>query len=151
VQVVVIPGNHDPASTVWANILLAALYEDNPRVTVDVSPSPFKYYRWEKNLFGFHHGDDVKIADLPMILAHDKPHDWGQTECRTFYTGHIHHGRTLEQDYVGCRVESLRVLCPSDDWASSRGYRNQREMKVAMFHRDGYRTSEHYVNPRMFA
>lgn len=149
VHVVFIPGNHDPMGMQWSTILLAALYEENPNVTVDVSPSPFKYFHWGKNLLGFYHGDKAKMAEMPLIMANDCP-DWSASACRTYYLGHVHHGRTLECDYVGCRVEALRVLVPSDDWASEQGFRNMREMKATIYHRDGYRASEHYANPRMF-
>lgn len=49
-------GNHDLASAVWLMEAMSMFYEDEPRVTVDTSPSHFKYHRFGKNLIGIHHG-----------------------------------------------------------------------------------------------
>ncbi|WP_193603303.1 phage tail tape measure protein [Agrobacterium sp. MS2] len=44
VHIVMASGNHDPASSVWVRELLAAIYENEPRVTVDTSPMLYYAY-----------------------------------------------------------------------------------------------------------
>ena len=41
VHLIVAEGNHDPASAVWLRELLLALYEKEPRLTIDDSPLPY--------------------------------------------------------------------------------------------------------------
>src|SRR3546814_4712869 len=44
------PGNHDPHQAAMLSICLAARFHDNPRVTIDDSPSSFFYFRFGKTL-----------------------------------------------------------------------------------------------------
>lgn len=133
VHVIVQPGNHDPSSAIMLGEALAAIYENEPRITVDRSPSPFHYYRHGRCLVGVCHGHEVKKLDkLPILMAAHRPEDWGATAFRYWYTGHFHHDRVI--DVEGTRVESFRVLPPTDAWAHSKGYVSGREMKAVMLH-----------------
>lgn len=147
VHVIVIPGNHDPATSIFLMEALANIYENEPRVAVDTSPSWFHYHVFGKCLFGFYHGHRVKLDKLPMIMATDRPDSWGTTKYRYWLTGHIH--KDTVQDLVGCRVESLRVLAAQDAWSVSEGYRSMREMKAMVYHRNHGEVSRHTVNPGM--
>jgi hypothetical protein len=154
-HLIVEAGNHDPVSSVFLRVMLAALYEREPRVTVDDSPGSFHYFRFGKVLVGTHHGDTVKIGSrntkagerLPLIMAHDRPDDWGQTKHRYWWTGHVHHDRVI--DHIGCRVESFRVLPPADAWHTESGYRAAREMKAIILHKEYGEVARHSVNPDM--
>jgi len=148
VHVVVQPGNHDPSSSVMLAEALAAIYENEPRITVDTSPNQFHYYRHGKCLVGVCHGHEVRKLDkLPIIMATDRPSDWGETEFRYWYTGHVHTDRVL--DVEGTRVESFRVLPPSDAWAHGRGYRSSREMKAIVLHARHGETMRVAFRPQM--
>src|SRR3546814_7930803 len=79
------PGNHDPHQAAMLSICLAARFHDNPRVTIDDSPSSFFYFRFGKTLIGSTHGDGAKLVDLPLIMARDVKEDWaelGRASCR---------------------------------------------------------------------
>jgi len=133
VRVVVQAGNHDPSSSVMLAEALAAIYENEPRVSVDTSPCAYHYYRHGRCLIGICHGHEAKKLDrLPLLMAKDRPEDWGGTVHRYWYTGHIHQDRVL--DVEGTRVESFRVLPPTDAWAHTHGYRGGREMKALVLH-----------------
>lgn len=147
VRVIVEPGNHDPSSSIFLALALEAIYETEPRITVDTTPGRYHYYRHGKTLIGTHHGDGAKMKDLPLVMATDRPGDWGETSHRYWFTGHIHHDRAL--DVSGCRVESLRVLPPTDAWAHSKGYRSARDMKAIVFHSEYGEVARHTVNPDM--
>jgi hypothetical protein len=147
VLVIVEPGNHDPASSTWMAELLACVYENEPRVTIDTTPRRFHYFDFGKNLVGTHHGDKVKMKDLPLIMATDKPEEWGRTTHRYIWTGHIHHDQVME--FPGCLVESFRVLAAPDAYNASK-YRAGRSMKSIILHREYGEVARHTVNPAMF-
>ena len=150
VHVIVEPGNHDLASSVFLATCLSIAYEKEQRVTVDTSPAHYHYFRFGKVLLGTHHGHGAKMDVLPIIMAADRPKDWGETRFRYFWTGHIHQSR-IQQDYSGCVVESFRVLPPADAWAAQKGYRPHRDMKAVVFHRQHGEVARHTVNPNMIA
>jgi hypothetical protein len=148
--IIVEPGNHDPSSSIFLMELLTALFSDDPRVTVDNSPTKFHYFRWGKCLLGTHHGDKkIKFQDLPLIMATDVPVEWGKSEYRFIYTGHVHHDHVMAKDHMGCRIESVRVLAAPDAYAVNSGYRSGRDMKAVVFHKEYGRVQETIVNPAM--
>jgi hypothetical protein len=69
VHVILAEGNHDIASSVWLRQMFAALYENEPRVTVDDSPLPYYALEWGKTLLAFHHGHLKKNDQLPLLFA----------------------------------------------------------------------------------
>lgn len=148
VRVIFEKGNHDPATAAFMTVLLACLYENEPRVSVDTSPQHYHYFEWGKVLIGTHHGDKAKPAQLPAIMATDMPEAWGRTSCRVWLTGHVHHEAVKE--YPGCNVETLGVLPPADAYAASSGYRSRQTMKAIVFHREHGEVERHTVNPGMF-
>ena len=150
VHVIVQPGNHDPSSSIMLGEAVHAIYEHEPRVTVDRSPSPFHYYKHGLCLFGVCHGHEArKLEKLPLLMARDRPEDWGATKHRYWYTGHVHSDRVI--DVEGTRVESFRVLPPSDAWAHGKGYRSEREMKALVLHAEHGETMRLSFRPEMLA
>ena len=148
VHVIVEPGNHDPSSSIFLMEILSALYEKEPRVYVDTTPRRFHYFRFGKNLVGTHHGDKkIKMSDLPLIMATDNPEDWGKTKYRYCWTGHVHHDQV--KDYQGCKVESMRVLPPTDAYGAESGYRSMRDMKAIVLHKEFGEVARYTVNPDM--
>lgn len=150
VHVIVEMGNHDPVSTIWFMELLAVAFEDNPRVTVDTSPMNVHYYEFGKNLFMTHHGDKIKMPQLPSLLAADQAEAWGRTLFRHIWVGHIHHQKVLQQDLMGATIEATRVLAPEDAWSRSMGYRSKRDMQAVSYHRERGPMSRIFVNPEIF-
>jgi hypothetical protein len=147
VHIIFSTGNHDIATSAFMRIMLAALYEKEPRVTVDRTPSRFHYYEWGRVLLGVHHGDRVKMDKLPAVMASDRHEAWGRTQHRVWLTGHVHHDSRKE--YPGCHVESFGVLAPLDAYAAAGGYRSQRSMKALVFHKQHGEQERHTVNAAM--
>lgn len=130
------PGNHDPHQAKMLNIAVSAWFNNEPRVFVDPSPSPFYYLRFGKTLIGSTHGDGAKLADLPLIMANDAKRDWADSDFRVWHVGHFHHNQKLGQkDLVGCEVETHRTLAASDAWHHHAGYRSMKDMKAIVYHR----------------
>lgn len=122
------PGNHDPETSMTLSIALSCFFSNSPNVCIETSPSAFWYYRWGRTLIGTCHGDKVKPPQLPLIMATDRPQDWGETVFRYFYLGHVHHRSAKE--YPGCTVESFGTLAPGDAYAFSHGYRSRRTLSA---------------------
>lgn len=144
-----VSGNHDPHA-IWALAFSIAAYFDNePRVTVDLSPSKFWYHRFGRVLIGSTHGDTVKPADLLGVMAADRSEDWGLTKHRYWYTGHIHHQRVYEFPGVVC--EAFRTLAAKDAWAAGAGYRAGRDMCCIVHHQEHGEIERHRCDVGMLA
>lgn len=131
------PGNHDPHQAAMLSICLKAYFNENPRVTVDDSPSSFFYMLWGRTLIGSTHGDGAKLTELPLIMAADRPDLWAQAIWRVWHCGHFHHNQKLtEKDLVGCTVETHRTLAAGDAWHRHQGYRAYRDLKAIVYDRE---------------
>ena len=144
VRVINVIGNHDDTSSMMLSICLANIYEKEPRVIVDTSPSAFQYFRHGKVLVGCHHGHSTKPAALAGVMATDRSKDWGETEYRYWYIGHVHHQSV--KDFAGCTVESFRTLAAKDAYSHWGGYRAPRDMKSIILHSEYGEVSRNTMN-----
>ena len=136
-----VQGNHDPQS-VWAlAFTIQAFFADNPRVTVDLSPSKFWFYEFGNVLIGSTHGDTVKHEALLGVMACDQAQAWGRTKHRYWYTGHVHHQSVKE--FPGVICESFRTLAAKDAYAAGHGYRAGRDMVCITQHREHGEVERH--------
>lgn len=147
VEVWIIGGNHDPHSSFAIAMCLAAFYENEPRVSIDLSPAMFRYLRFGKVLLGSHHGDGLKMEQLPGIMATDRKEDWGQTDYRYWYLGHVHHKKVME--FPGGIAETFRTLAPRDAWHQKMGYRAGRDMALIVQHKDFGEIERHRADAAM--
>lgn len=125
VQVFAHEGNHDPAGSVWLRVLLAQLYEKNPRVTVEQSPNPYVAYQHGKTMLGFHHGHLLKPVAMPLVFASRFSEMWGQTEYRYIHCGHRHH--VEEKEHPGTKVIQHPTLSAPDAYAARGGWLSKRQ------------------------
>jgi len=117
VNVIVEVGNHDISGTPWLAELLNAVYEDEPRVTIDTSPRNIHYFHFGRCMIATTHGDKLKKpADIPLIMATDRQDMWAASDHRYIWTGHVHHDQA--KDFHGCKWESFRILPPVDAYAA---------------------------------
>lgn len=142
-----VKGNHDTHSSFALALALDAYFSNNARVTVDLSPAPFWFHRFGKNLIGATHGDGIKMANLPGIMAHDRAVDWGLTQFRYFYIGHVHHDEVKE--FPGVKCESFRTLAARDAWHAGQGYRAGRDMRLIVLHSEFGEIERHRVDVAM--
>ena len=144
VKVITAIGNHDDTGAMFLQAALKHMYVNNPRVDIDCTSSVFQYVRFGKCFFGVHHGHTAKADKLPLVMATDKPQDWGESEFRYWYTGHIHHDS--KKEYSGCMVESFRTLAAKDAYAYSGGYRAGQDSKAIVLHAEYGEVERHTVN-----
>lgn len=146
VRVICVTGNHDEHLSLVLAHCLAAFFENEPRVEVDVSPAKFFWHVFGKCLLGFHHGDKVKKDNLASVMACDQAENWGKTLYRKWYVGHFHHEQVKE--YPGCVVETYRTLAAKDAWHSAQGYRALQDMKCEVWHKEWGLITRHAVGIR---
>jgi hypothetical protein len=143
VTLIVERGNHDELLSLMIALALAQHYESEPRVTIDVSPEMYHWFRFGLNLIGTHHGDKAKPSDLLAIMAIDRRADWGEVVHCRFYTGHLHHMMTKEVHTL--IIDTLPTLASSDAWHRAMGYRSGRAMYMDVIHRLNGHINRHIV------
>ena len=148
VNVVILPGNHDAVGSLFLREGLTNMYENEPRVKVLDSVAVFQYFQWGSNLIGMHHGHTCKFNQLPMVMAADKPKEWGDSTNRYWYTGHIHHTSSLEmkgKEFQGCIVESFRTIAGPEAYSVEAGYRSGQDSKCLVLHKKRGEIERHTV------
>lgn len=144
VEVVFLRGNHDPDSAMSLTVALRLFYSKTPRIFINPNPGIAWYYRFGSCLLGATHGHTMKPDRMAMMLASDRPADWGETTYRHFFFGHIHTETAREVGPV--RVESFNTPAPRDGWANSKGFRSGRSMNAITFDMKQGEVGRHRIN-----
>ena len=124
VDIIVVSGNHDYERMFYAGDVLAGWYRNDANVTVDNDYSSRKYYEYGKNMIMFTHGDKEKPADMPLIMATEKPEMFARTSHREVHCGHLH--KEMVNEYRGIKVRFVPSICPNDEWHKQMGYEAKR-------------------------
>jgi hypothetical protein len=133
VHVILAEGNHDLASSVWLRQMFAALYENEPRITVEQSPLPYYALEWGNTLLAFHHGHLKKNDQLPLMFAAQFAPEWGRTTKRYCHTGHRHH--LEEKEHSGMVVFQHPTLAARDAYAARGGWHAMRSATAVTYHK----------------
>lgn len=149
VHVVMAEGNHDLASSVWLRKMFAALYEKEPRVTVDDSPLPYYAVQHGTTMLAFHHGHLKKNDQLPLLFAAQFSKMWGDTTKRYCHTGHRHH--VEEKEHSGMIVTQHPTLAARDAYASRGGWIADRAATAITYHARFGQVGRVTVSPDMLA
>lgn len=133
-HIIMADANHDPVSQVWLREWLSVMYEDEPRVTVDTSPSPYNAYEFGSVAIFTHHGHKRKVANVSEVFAGKFREVFGRTKFAYAHTGHLHHIDVKENALMV--VEQHRTLAAPDAYAARGGYLSGRDAKVITYHKD---------------
>lgn len=125
VQVYMHEGNHDMTGSIWLRVMFSALYENNPRVSVERSPLPYVALQHGKTFLGFHHGHLAKKNSLPLLFAAKFPEIWGATSKRYIHVGHYH--SVDEHEHPGVKVQQHPTLAAADAYAARGGWISERQ------------------------
>jgi len=131
VHVLMVEGNHDLASSVWLREFLAALYENEPRITVDVSPDPYYCVEHGQTALFFHHGHKRKPGDIDTVFAAKFREVFGRTKHAYAHMGHLHHIDIKETNLMV--VEQHRTLAASDAYSARSGWVSGRDAQVITY------------------
>ena len=149
VHVIMAEGNHDIASSVWLRELFSALYEKEPRVTVDLSPDPYYCVEHGKTSLFFHHGHKKKPANIDHVFAAKFREIFGRTEHSYGHMGHLHHKEVKESNLM--IIEQHRTLASLDAYASRGGWITGRDASVITYAKDYGEVGRVTINPKMVA
>lgn len=132
VHIIMAEGNHDMASSVWLRTLFKALYENEPRISVDDSALPYYVFQHGAVMLAFHHSHLKKNPALPGLLAAQFPQIWGATTKRYCHTGNLHHAE--EKEHSGMTVIQHPTLAARDAYAARGGWIADRAMSAITYH-----------------
>ena len=126
VDVVWVPGNHDPNVSYYMCDVLDHVFYNDADVTVNKSPKLRKFYPWGKCLLAYTHGVEEPIRDLPSIIATEEPKLWGETKYREIHIGHTHAKKQIHWVNVdtkpGTVIRVIPSLAGTDAWHYKKGY-----------------------------
>lgn len=145
VEVIVVPGNHDYERMFYIGDALYAWYHNCNEVCVNNEPSPRKYTTYGVNLIGLTHGSSEKQADLPLIMASERPELWAKAKHTEWHIGHLHKSKSMNwvdiDERFGTIIRILPSLSGTDSWHHEKGYvGNTRAAQAYAWGRDtGYK------------
>jgi hypothetical protein len=128
VLVRVLKGNHDYHTSVAIAHFLKAWYRNDPRVSVDTSPSLFWFFQFGQNFIAAHHGHETKAELMPMKMADARPQIWGTTKYRYAHIFHWHRSEKKRDTIGGVWVEKHEAPIPKDDWGYGRSFLSGRSL-----------------------
>jgi hypothetical protein len=149
VHLIIAEGNHDEASSVWLRQMFTALYDEEPRITVNASELPFYAFQWGDTMLGVHHGHKVKNEHLPLLFAAQFPQMWGETTKREIHCGHRHHRD--EKEYNGATVIQHPTIAARDAYAARGGWIADRSVQSICYHKRFGQVGRVSICPEMLA
>lgn len=148
-EIQIVEGNHDLSGMVWLRAAMAAFYEGEPRVSVDVSPRVMHHTQYGKTFLAYHHGHTIRKHDaILMAAASDWRKDFGNSEYVYAHIGHYHH-QTVTETSLGI-VEVHGTLAAKDAYSARGGYRSQRRASVIIYSPDYGEVGRYTLRPEMF-
>ena len=151
VDVFYLPGNHDKIASWHATRAVRYWFRSCPHVRVDVEPTTRKYLRHGECLLGFIHGNDVRLKDLPNLMASERRREWGETRHREWLAGHIHRKTQFEtmpvEETRGVVVRTLSALTGTDSWHYDKTFVNCQRAAEAFFYHERHGLVLHATVP----
>lgn len=147
VHVLMADANHDPASGAWMRELLASVYQDEPRITVDTSADSYYCYEHGSTSLFFHHGHKRGIADADKVFAGKYRQVFGRTKYAYAHLGHLHSNEVKESQLM--IVERHRTLSAPDAYAAKGGWISGRDAKVITYSKRYGEVSRVIISPDM--
>lgn len=147
VHLIICEGNHDEASSVWLRQMFAAMYEHEPRLTVNDSELPYYVHQHGDVMLSFHHGHKVNNEQLPMLFAAQFSKMWGSTTKRYCHTGHRHH--LDEKEYAGMTVTQHPTLSARDAYAARGGWISERSAMAITYHKTAGQYGRTFISPEI--
>jgi hypothetical protein len=147
VHVILAEGNHDMASSVWLRTMFKALYENEPRITVDDSALPYYAYEFGNVMLAFHHSHLKKFGAMREIIPAMFAEMWGRTKKRYCHTGNYHH--TKEDEGAGMKIMQHPTLSARDAYASRGAWFSDREICSITYHKKFGQGMRVYACPEM--
>lgn len=147
VHVIFADGNHNESGSVWMRELFAEKYAEEPRVTVENSPSVYYAYKWGNTALFFHHGHKKNIKNVSKVFAGQFREIYGTSKYSYGHVGHLHH-RDVKEDSLMV-VEQHSTLAAKDAYSSRGGYLSERGASVITYSKKHGEVSRNTIRPEM--
>ena len=134
VELIYVPGNHDPTLSFCAANMLLHKYKTEPNVIVDAVDYPRKYRQYGINLIGHSHGRDEGKARIKTIMQEEASDLWGNTKIREFHLGDLHHEEVKEEG--GITFRRMSALTTLDTWHIDKAYTAQRKAQAIVWNKE---------------
>lgn len=149
IDIKVISGNHDEAGMVWLRAALAAFYEDEKRITVDVSPAAMLMTSFGSTLIGYTHGHQIRKAETRLtVMATDFRELFGNSKYVYTHSGHWHSQKITETN-LGIDEVHGQLGAP-DAYSANGGWRSMRQAAVIVYHNRFGEVGRFICRPEMF-
>lgn len=149
IDIKVISGNHDESGMVWLRAALAAFYEDENRITVDVSPAAMLMTSFGSTLIGYTHGHQMRKAETRLtVMATDFRKLFGNSEYVYTHSGHWHSQKITETN-LGIDEVHGQLGAP-DAYSANGGWRSMRQAAVIVYHKQFGEVGRFICRPEMF-
>lgn len=143
VEVVNIPGNHDPEAACALALALGEFYCRNKRVKI-AFPSEIYYRQFGTTLLGCAHGDKAPPSRMAMAMAVDERKAWGETAYHWIMYGHIHKDKS--DTYGDVFVESFSTLADKDNHAAGGAWRSRQRLNLITLDKREGEVSRKFIN-----
>lgn len=148
VHLIICQGNHDESTSILMRHMFGALYESEPRLSVNDSELPFYVYQHGETMLAFHHGHKCSNEQLPLLFAAQYPKIWGATTKRYAHAGHRHH--VDEKEFSGMTVIQHPTLAARNAHAARGGWISERAASIITYHEKYGQVARNTVCPEMF-
>ena len=133
----------------WLREMFYAWYADEPRITVDRSPSPYYAYQHGDCSLFFHHGHKRRPNQLDDVFVGRFREMFGRTKFSYGHAGHMHHDKLLETNLM--TVFQHRTLAASDSYSSGLGFNSGRSAPVITYSKKFGEVGRLQVTPEMLS
>lgn len=147
VHVIMADANHDPAGGAWLREMFAAFFEEEPRVTVDTSPSTYNVFEHGETSLFYHHGHKRKINTVDAVFAGKFREAYGRTKFSYAHLGHLHNDELKSTNLM--KVERHETLAAPDAYAANGGWLSGRSAKVITYSKRFGEVSRITLSPEM--
>ncbi len=147
VHVVMASGNHDPASSAWLREMLAAMYENEPRISVDNSPMLYYSYEWGKTALFYHHGHKATMKNVDAKFASIFREQYGRAKYVYGHTGHRHADEFVKTTLM--YLEQHETLAAPDAYGASGPWWSGRSAKRVTYSKRFGETGRNTARPEM--
>lgn len=128
-KVILVQGNHDRTKSYYLAHALSILFPD---VEFDREHSNTKFTILGNTFIGYHHGDKVKLEELPLVFSSspDSCATYGLSKYREIHTADKHF--YMVKEVKGVRIQQIPSMVNPDRWSDSNNYINNIRAGLAL-------------------
>jgi hypothetical protein len=147
VHLIMADANHDPAAEAWLREMFAAFFEDEPRITVDRSPSTYYAYEFGLTSLFYHHSHKRKPSVVDNVFASRFREIYGRTKFSYAHLGHRHSDALLSGNLM--KVEQHETLASPDAHEANGGWPLGRSAKCITYSKHFGEVGRGTITPEM--